>query len=62
MVAQDKPVAVSEPMNPGDEVPPGTPGSGEAMCPVCKGSGRLERGPCDNCGGSGRITEGIGGA
>lgn len=50
-------------MNPGDEAPSGTPGTGENICPECGGTGRIEGGaPCENCGGSGRIVEGIGGA
>lgn len=49
-------------LNPGDEAPPGTPGTGEAMCPNCKGSGRIDGGACDVCGGTGRVIEGIGGA
>lgn len=50
------------PMNPGDEAPAGTPGTGENVCPVCHGTGRIGGQPCANCGGSGRITTGIGGA
>jgi len=50
------------PMNPGDESPAGTPGTGENVCPVCHGSGQLRGQPCSNCGGSGRIVAGIGGA
>lgn len=55
--------AVQQPsLNPGDEAPAGTPGTGDDVCPVCQGSGRLEDAqPCPNCGGSGVITEGIGG-
>jgi DnaJ-class molecular chaperone len=49
-------------MNPGDEAPEGTPGTGEDVCPACHGSGRYENKPCENCGGTGRIIEGIGGA
>lgn len=50
------------PLNPGDEARPGTPGSGEDVCPVCSGSGKSQAGqPCPNCGGSGKIVEGIGG-
>ena len=50
-------------MNPGDEVPPGSPDSGEATCPACKGTGRVEGGKsCDSCGGSGKITQLIGDA
>ncbi|WP_222911115.1 hypothetical protein [Pseudomonas sp. DNDY-54] len=48
--------------NPGDDAPPGTPGTGENVCPVCNGSGRSEDGECQNCGGTGKVIEGIGGA
>ena len=48
---------------PGDEAPPGTPGTGEDICPECNGSGKDRSGaPCRNCEGTGRITKGIGGA
>ncbi|WP_217476641.1 hypothetical protein [Stutzerimonas stutzeri] len=50
------------PTNPGDEAAPGTPGTGENICPVCSGSGRVDRGECTNCGGTGKVIEGIGGA
>ncbi len=49
------------PVNPGDDAPVGTPGTGEDICPVCHGSGTLDNQPCSNCGGSGKIVEGIGG-
>ncbi|HKG74185.1 MAG TPA: hypothetical protein VKA79_08095 [Aestuariivirgaceae bacterium] len=49
-------------VNPGDEARPGTPGTGENICPSCKGSGRLGSAPCSHCGGTGVVTEGIGGA
>jgi len=49
-------------VNPGDEAEPGTPGSGDAPCPKCAGSGKLEGKECPNCGGTGIITEGVGGA
>ncbi len=48
-------------LNPGDEAEPGTRGSGEAVCPECRGSGRIGERGCPNCGGSGKIIEGIGG-
>lgn len=54
-------------LSPGDEASPGTPGSGEDVCPICQGTGRLldeddgDGEPCPNCGGTGVITEGIGG-
>lgn len=54
--------STTPPMNPGDEAPAGTPGTGEDICPACAGSGKQADGkPCPNCGGSGTITEGIGG-
>ncbi len=46
---------VQEPKNPGDEVAPGTPQSGEAPCRVCNGSGRVESKPCEACGGGGKV-------
>jgi RecJ-like exonuclease len=52
----------SKPMAPGDEAPPGTPGTGEDVCPRCGGSGRLEANSCPECGGTGRVIRGIGGA
>jgi DnaJ-class molecular chaperone len=48
-------------LNPGDEAPPGMPGTGEAICPECNGNGQLRGGVCPNCGGTGRIVEGIAG-
>jgi DnaJ-class molecular chaperone len=47
---------------PGDEAPPGTPGTGENLCPDCKGNGRIGDQKCETCNGTGRITEGVGGA
>ena len=51
-----------QPMAPGDEAAPGTPGTGEDLCRTCGGSGRLNGGPCPECEGTGRVTRGIGGA
>jgi hypothetical protein len=50
-----------KPMAPGDQAPPGTPGTGEDVCPRCGGSGRLGASACPECGGSGRVVKGIGG-
>lgn len=47
---------------PGDQAPPGTPGTGEALCPACGGSGRIGAQPCEQCDGTGIVTQGIGGA
>jgi DnaJ-class molecular chaperone len=49
-------------MNPGDQAPPGTPGTGENICPKCGGKGALHGRQCEHCGGTGKVTEGVGGA
>lgn len=49
-------------MNPGDEAPEGTPGTGEDLCPECGGSGRVGDAECVACGGTGKVIVGIGGA
>jgi len=49
-------------LNPGDVAPPGTPGTGEALCPRCSGKGSVNGQPCDQCGGTGIVTQGMGGA
>jgi hypothetical protein len=46
---------------PGDEAPPGTPGTGENVCRACKGAGTIDDRPCAECGGSGIIIAGIAG-
>ena len=46
---------------PGDQAAPGTPGTGEALCPKCAGRGRIDGRPCATCSGTGKITQGIGG-
>jgi hypothetical protein len=48
-------------MKPGDEAPEGTPDTGDAVCPACSGSGRIDGSTCSTCAGSGIVTEGIGG-
>ncbi len=50
-------------LRPGDEAAPGTPGTGEDICPECNGKGKDAAGkPCRNCDGSGKVVRGIGGA
>jgi RecJ-like exonuclease len=49
-------------LNPGDEGAPGTPGTGENVCPDCRGTGRIEAQACQTCGGTGKVIEGVGGA
>lgn len=54
--------SASAPLEPGDEAPPGTPGTGEDVCPQCQGRGRLGNGQvCEMCGGDGRVVRAIGG-
>jgi hypothetical protein len=48
-------------MNPGDQAPPGAPGTGEDLCPDCEGSGQLRGSACPTCGGTGKVIHGIGG-
>jgi hypothetical protein len=48
--------------SPGDEAQPGTPGTGEDLCQVCHGTGRVDGATCPNCGGDGKVIAGIGGA
>jgi hypothetical protein len=57
-----RPGAPSTPMAPGDEAPPGTPGTGEDICRACGGSGKLNGGTCPECEGTGKVNVGIGGA
>lgn len=47
--------------NPGDDAEPGTPGTGEDVCPVCKGTGKVGQDDCTHCGGTGIVIEGVGG-
>jgi hypothetical protein len=48
--------------NPGDDAPPGTPGTGENVCPDCGGTGKLGGKDCQCCGGTGKVVTGVGGA
>jgi len=48
-------------LNPGDVAAPGTPGTGEGICPDCQGRGRIGGAECRSCGGSGKVVEGIAG-
>lgn len=50
-------------VNPGDQAPPGSPQSGERLCPRCGGAGRQASGtPCEFCGGTGKVIELVGDA
>jgi DnaJ-class molecular chaperone len=56
------PAGAQPPMAPGDQAPPGTPGTGENVCPQCGGTGRLGASACPTCQGTGKVIAGIGGA
>lgn len=47
--------------NPGDAAPAGTPGTGENVCPACRGTKAIQGAPCPTCGGTGVVIEGVGG-
>lgn len=49
------------PLRPGDVAPPGTPGTGEDVCPTCQGRGVVDRRPCPECNGTGVVIKGIAG-
>jgi hypothetical protein len=49
-------------MAPGDEAPPGTPGTGEDTCPRCSGDGKVDGEPCPECEGTGTVVRGVSGA
>ena len=60
--AGSPPPAGAPTMSPGDQVPPGTPGAGENVCPTCGGRGRQEGGAaCPTCKGTGVVIEAVGG-
>jgi hypothetical protein len=61
MAGSDFPAASIGQTNPGDDAPPGTPGTGEDICSLCNGSGTKDGQSCKNCGGTGRVIEGVGG-
>jgi len=62
-VKDPRPAKPAPRLAPGDEAPPGTPGTGEDICPECNGKGKTARGEkCANCGGTGKVVRGIGGA
>ena len=46
-------------MAPGDGAPPGTPGTGEDVCPDCGGKGRRDGRECSTCLGRGRVIKAI---
>uniref|UniRef100_UPI004039BD6F hypothetical protein n=1 Tax=Variovorax sp. BK018 TaxID=3450241 RepID=UPI004039BD6F len=60
--AEPPPTSAGLPLQGGDEAPEGTPGTGEALCRVCGGTGKARVGTtCPSCGGTGHVIVGIGG-
>jgi hypothetical protein len=59
---EDPGAGIETPMSPGDEARPGTPGTGEDICPDCGGTGKRAGRDCPTCQGTGKVTAGIGGA
>ncbi|HEY8048868.1 MAG TPA: hypothetical protein VIE63_06810 [Ramlibacter sp.] len=60
--SRSQPTEAARTMAPGDEAPPGTPNTGDDVCPDCGGSGKKAGGICPTCLGKGTVTVGIGGA
>lgn len=60
--SEPRPVEVADEMLPGDEAPPGAPGTGEDVCPKCDGNGEVDGGTCADCAGSGKVVRGVSGA
>lgn len=46
-------------MAPGNEAPPGTPGTGEDVCAACRGSGTIAGREGETCLGRGRVIRAI---
>lgn len=64
-VGEEVPGMSSDPtseMAPGDQAPPGTPGTGENICQACGGSGTVDDADCTECAGTGTVVEQLGGA
>jgi hypothetical protein len=51
----------TKPGKPGDAAAPGTPGTGENICPQLGGSGKIDGQACPECNGTGKVTTGMGG-
>jgi hypothetical protein len=60
--AEEVTMAEATEPKPGDDAPPGTPGTGENVCSACGGSGKIGAAACETCAGTGIVTEAIGGA
>ncbi|MDO9707091.1 hypothetical protein [Paracraurococcus lichenis] len=53
--------AMGTKLNPGDAAAPGTPGTGEAVCPDCQGKGQVSGQRCRTCDGTGIVIQGVAG-
>ena len=51
----------TDPGKPGDMARPGTPGTGENVCPACRGEMVIDGKPCTTCNGTGIVIDAIGG-
>ena len=60
--SQPSTVAPGSSKSPGDEVPAGTPQTGEDVCPRCGGSGKVDGATCPECQGSGTVIVNVGDA
>ena len=54
-------MSTSDAAKPGDEAPPGAPGTGENLCRACSGTGKVDNVSCPDCKGTGKVITGIGG-
>jgi hypothetical protein len=48
-------------LRPGDDAAAGTPGTAEAICPDCNGTGLFNDTTCENCDGTGKVVQGLAG-
>jgi hypothetical protein len=56
------PPTTQSPGEEGNVAPAGMPGTGEAVCPECRGTGMSGGKECPTCNGTGKVIQGIGGA
>jgi Ribonuclease G/E len=61
MEGEENAMSEPDPAKPGDEAPPGVPGTGENVCRHCRGAGTIGAEPCPECAGTGHVTTPIGG-
>ncbi len=54
-------MADDQDLNPGDDAPEGSAGTGDDTCPKCEGAGSIDGAVCPNCNGAGVVVQGVGG-